>query len=257
MIPVPGTQREGVRLEQGLIPLGCASSSASQTSRSVPAVPQLPSRGRGPHLPPGRRSPASLPGGGPRSIPTFRKRPGGDLSCLIKRARSFFLRYPGPGASGARPHPGPADSAGLPQGNLLSACPPSFLPPPAPPPASVSPSEKWAQRRGALGRDDAAARDSSQEIPGRGTRGPLSLRQLGHPGVPSRERGAASPDPPGPPQSGIHPCSERPNRLWSPQFLWATSGRAARVSPPLGDLGDTSRTPAGWGSRAPGEVPGP
>lgn len=143
---------------------------------AVPAVPRLPSRCRPSHL---------TPGGGPRSIPTFRNRPGGDPSGLIKRARRFFLRYPGPGASGARPHPGPADSEGLPQGNLLSACPPSSLPPPAPPPASVSPSDKRAQRRGALGRDDAAARGSSQEIPGRGTRGPLSLRQLGRPGVPS------------------------------------------------------------------------
>lgn len=113
-----------------------------QTPHSaVPAVPQLPSRCRPPHLPPGRGSRASLPGGGPRSIPTFRNRPGGDLAGLIKRARRFFLRYPGPGASGARPHPGPADSAGLPQGNLLSACPASFLPPPAPLPASVSPAE--------------------------------------------------------------------------------------------------------------------
>lgn len=217
--PVPGTQRESVQPEGRLIPLGCVSSSAGspQTPHSaVPAVPQLPSRCRPPHLPPGRRSPASLSGGRPRSIPTFRNRPGGGLAGLIKRAKRFFLRYPGPGASGARPHPGPADSAGLPQGNLLSACPPSSLPPPAPPPASVSPSEKWAQRPGALGRDDAAARGSSQEIPGRGTRGPLSRGQLGRPGVSSSERGAAAPRPLGLPQTGIHPCSGRPNRLWSP-----------------------------------------
>lgn len=179
--------------------------------QTFPATTTCPSRSRPPHLPPGRRSPASLPGGAPRGIPTFRNEPGDDLSGLIKYAKRFSPPLSPAGRCGSEAPPRPRlTQRGRPQGNLPSASPPFSLPPPAPPPASVSLSAKWAQRRGAPGRDAAAAGDTGQEIPGHGTRGPLSRWQLGRPGVPPPAGGVrvgcSNPPPPSlgmPPQSSI------------------------------------------------------
>lgn len=272
MSPAPGTQGQDVQPERGPIPLGGGFQLSPQT---FPAATTCPSRSRPPHLPPGRRSPASLPGGAPRGIPTFRNRPGDDLSGLIKYAKRFSPPLSPAGRCGSEAPPRPRlTQRGRPQGNLPSASPPFSLPPPAPPPASVSLSAKWAQRRGAPGRDAAAAGDAGQEIPGRGTRGPLSRWQLGRPGVPPPAGGVrvgcSNPPPiPGDAPPKQHPCLGRPKRLRNPataSCILGTGypGGVPGGSPPPGDLAAAGGVPAGWGPRAmprggvlPGEVPGP
>lgn len=186
-----------------------ASSRSGDPSRSgggsvrpaAPRPPTSPSRSRCPHLPPGRRSPASLPGGAPRGIPTFRNRPGDDLLGLIKYAKRFPLRYPRPGLRG--PTPAPADSAGRPQGNLPPASP---FPPASGPAACLS---FPVCEAGAAPRSPGERRRSCQRCrpasPWARNKGTLEPPAAGSPRRPppavGRERGAPAPRPWGPPRA--------------------------------------------------------
>lgn len=98
--------------------------------------PTWPSHSPAPHLPPGRRSPASLPRGAPRGIPTFRNRPGDDLPGSGNARSAFPSVILGRALRERGPTPAPADSAGHPQGNLPSAEP--SLPPASGPTACLS-----------------------------------------------------------------------------------------------------------------------
>lgn len=126
--PLSGSPAPGVQPERGHILLGLGVQARPHVP--IPAVQRLPSRGRAPHLPPGRRSPASLPGGAPHGIPTFRKGPGDDLLGLIKYAKRFPSPLSLSRRCGNKAPPRPRlTHRGRPQGNLPPANPPCPLQP--------------------------------------------------------------------------------------------------------------------------------
>lgn len=80
-----------------------------------PAAPHIPPGPAPLTCPPAGAPPPPVPTGHPVALPHFTSSsPAGDLWVVIKYATAISSPLSQPGAAGARPHPGPTDSAGAP-----------------------------------------------------------------------------------------------------------------------------------------------
>lgn len=234
---------------------------------AVPAVSMYPSCPIPPHLPPGRRSPASLPGGAPRGIPTFRNRPGDDLSGLIKYAKRFPPPLSSAGRCGSEAPPRPRlTQRGRLQGNLPSASP--LLPPASGPTACLSfPVCEVGAAPRSPGERRRSCRRRRPGNPWTRNKGTLEPPAAGSPQrPPSCWRGESRVLPPPIPGDPPKPASLLGEAKRPPECS-ASSGQGAPGVPRgillLGDPAATGGAPAAWMPGAvprgglPGEVPGP